>query len=256
MDRECALVTGATSGIGWATACALAGRGAVVGLLGRRREKAEELAAILREMGGEGIPLPADIGEPRQVEAAVAKLVAITGRLDTVVASAGVAFSGNVMDTTEEQWSHLMRVNLDGVFYAARFTMPHLLKSRGTFTAISSDAGVQGAPGYAAYCASKHGVIGFVRTLALDHGPQGVRSNVICPGMVETPMSDEAMASYSEAERAFYRSNVPLGRFGKPNEVAKAILHLTSEDASYSNGMVYSIDGGSTAGYFFVNNNS
>ena len=253
MDRECALVTGATSGIGWATACALAKRGAVVGLLGRRREKAEELAVILREMGGDGIPLPADITEPRRVEAAVAKLVAITGRLDTVVANAGMAFSGTIINTTEEQWSRLMRVNLDGTFYTARFTMPHLLKSKGTFTAISSDAGVQGAPGYAAYCASKHGVIGFVRTLALDHGPQGVRSNVICPGMVETPMSDEAMASYSEAERTFYRSNVPLGRFGKPNEVANAILHLTSDAASYSNGMVYSIDGGTTAGYYFAN---
>src|SRR5450631_2801167 len=91
------------SGIGWATACALAKRGAVVGLLGRRREKAEELAAILREGGGEGIPLLADIGEPRQVEAAVAKLVAITGRLDTVVASAGMAFEGSIMDITEEQ---------------------------------------------------------------------------------------------------------------------------------------------------------
>jgi meso-butanediol dehydrogenase / (S,S)-butanediol dehydrogenase / diacetyl reductase len=148
VDRECALVTGATSGIGWATACALAKRGAVVGLLGRRRSR---------------------------------------------------------------------------------------------------------CPGYAAYCASKHGVIGLARTLALDHGPQGVRSNVICPGMVETPMSDEAMASYSEAERTFYRSNVPLGRFGKPHEVANAILHLTSDAASYSNGMVYSIDGGTTAGYYFAN---
>src|ERR1700687_4130849 len=101
MDRECALVTGATSGIGWAAACALAERGAVVGLLGRRREKAEELAGILRESGGEGIPLQADVGEYRQVEAAVAKLVEITGRLDTVVASAGVAFSASVMQTTE-----------------------------------------------------------------------------------------------------------------------------------------------------------
>jgi meso-butanediol dehydrogenase/(S,S)-butanediol dehydrogenase/diacetyl reductase len=227
------------SGIGWATAFALAERGAVVGLLGRRREKAEELATRLREVGGEGIPLVADVSDPRQVEAAVARLTAITGRLDTVVANAGIAFS-------------LMRINLDGVFYTARFTMPHLLKSKGTFTAISSDAGVQSAPGYAAYCASKHGVIGFIRTLALDHGPQGVRSNVICPGMVETPMSEEAMVSYSEAERAVYRGNVPPGRFGKPDEVAKAILHLSSRDASYSNGMVYSIDGGSTAGYFFA----
>jgi meso-butanediol dehydrogenase / (S,S)-butanediol dehydrogenase / diacetyl reductase len=253
MDRECALVTGATSGIGWATACALAKRGAVVGLLGRRREKAQELAALLREAGGEGIPLPADVSDPKQVEAAVAQLTGITGRLDTVVASAGIAFSGNVLQTTIEQWSQLMRINLDGVFYTAHFSLPHLLKSKGTFTAISSDAGVQGAPTYAAYCASKHGVIGLVRTMALDHGPHGVRSNVICPGMVETPMSDEAMASYPETERAFYRSNIPLGRFGKPHEVANAILHLTSAEASYSNGMVYSIDGGTTAGYFFAN---
>jgi meso-butanediol dehydrogenase/(S,S)-butanediol dehydrogenase/diacetyl reductase len=127
-----------------------------------------------------------------------------------------------------------------------------LLASKGTFTAIASDAGLQGAVGYAAYCASKHAVVGFVRCLALDHGPQGVRSNVVCPGWVETPMADELLAVASESEIAFYRGSVPLGRFARPQEVAKAVLHLSSVEASFANGMTYSIDGGSTAGYFFA----
>jgi meso-butanediol dehydrogenase/(S,S)-butanediol dehydrogenase/diacetyl reductase len=173
-----------------------------------------------------------------------------TGKLDTVVSNAGVAFSATLAATREEDWARVMRINLDGTFFTAKFTMPHLLKSRGTFTAVASDGGIQGAVAYAAYCASKHGVVGFVRCLALDHGKDGVRCNMVAPGFVETPMAEALLAGASATERDYYQKNVPMGRFARPDEVADAIAHLSSDQASYANGMVYSLDGGSTSGYY------
>lgn len=247
---ECALVTGATSGIGTAIAMRLAARGAFVGVLGRNEAAANAVVAAIEAAGGRAVPLIADVADPAALEAAIVQLLALSGRLDTVVANAGIAFTGTVLDTSVDAWQQLLAINLSGAFYTAKFTMPHLTRRGGAFVAISSDAGVTGASAYAAYCASKHGLIGLVRCLALDHGRQGVRSNVVCPGLVETPMADRLMAGSSVAEQDFYRSAVPLGRFGRPNEVANVVAHLTSEEASYANGMVYSLDGGSTAGYY------
>jgi len=251
MTQETALVTGATSGIGWAVAHALAARGATVGVLGRRRERAEALVEEIRHAGkGRAIPLVADVSNPEEIEAAIAGLVGQTGRLDTVVSSAGIAFNATLTETSIEDWKRLQEVNLGGTFYLARACMPHLAESRGTFTAVASDAGTQGAVGYAAYCASKHGVIGLVRAIALEWGPAGVRCNVVAPGFVETPMADALLTGVSDAERKFYEKSVPIGRFARPEEVADAVAHLSSSSASYVNGMVYAIDGGATAGYF------
>jgi meso-butanediol dehydrogenase/(S,S)-butanediol dehydrogenase/diacetyl reductase len=142
-------------------------------------------------------------------------------------------------------------VNLTGVFLTARYAIPHLeAGGEASFVAVSSDAGIQGAAGFAAYCASKHGVIGLVKSLALDHGPRGVRCNAVCPGFVETPMAERIFADLPEQERERWRGTVPLGRFGLPEEVAEAIAHLSSPQASYVNGHTYVIDGGGTAGYF------
>lgn len=107
-----------------------------------------------------------------------------------------------------------------------------------------------GAQGFAAYCASTHAVIGLIKCMALDHGPQGIRSNAVCPGLVDTPMADAIFADTSDAERDYFRRTVPLGRFATPEEVAAAVAHLSSPDATYANGMTYRLDGGSTAGYF------
>lgn len=122
----------------------------------------------------------------------------------------------------------------------------------GAFVEIASDGGVQGAQEGGAYCATKHGVVGLVRCLALDHGPKGIRCNAVCPGFVETPMAERIFVEMSVEERKAWEETGPLGRFARPDEVAAAVAHITSEEASYLNGAVYSLDGGATAGYFLA----
>jgi meso-butanediol dehydrogenase/(S,S)-butanediol dehydrogenase/diacetyl reductase len=143
----------------------------------------------------------------------------------------------------------VIATNLTGTFLTARFALPHLLSGGGAFVAVSSDAGLQGAPAYAAYCASKHGVAGLVRAMALDHGPQGVRCNAVCPGFTWTPMAERLLGDDAR-ERSFWEGAVPLGRFGRPEEIADVIAHLSSPEAAYTNGLLYAADGGGTAGFF------
>jgi NAD(P)-dependent dehydrogenase (short-subunit alcohol dehydrogenase family) len=248
---EVAIVTGATSGIGKATALRLAQRGAAIGVLGRNREAGEHVVAQIRESGGKAIVQIADVAKLEELQRAVAAVVKEFGQLDTVVSNAGMAITGSVTDTEPKDWYRLIDVNLNGTYHLARCTVPHLLaRGGGTFVAVSSDAGVQGAVGYAAYCASKHAINGLIRCMALDHGPKGIRSNAVCPSFVDTPMAEALLSQASAQEREYYRRIVPLGRFARPEEVADVIEHLTSKASSYANGMMYHLDGGSTAGYF------
>lgn len=250
MPSEVAFVTGAGSGIGRATAVRLAARGADLGLFDISEEGLTITAALLRENGGRVLELAGDVSDEPQVAAAV-ESTAELGLLRTVVAAAGIELIGLTPQTTLNDWQAVLAVNLTGVFLTAKHAIPHLERhGEGAFVAVSSDAGIQGAQGFAAYCASKHGVIGLVRSLALDHGPEGVRCNAVCPGFVETPMADRIFAGQSEAERERWRKTVPLGRFARPEEVAEAIAHLSSPQASYLNGHTYVLDGGGTAGYF------
>lgn len=197
--------------------------------------------------------LPADVSSLEEVERAVAALVSEFGHLDTVVSSAGVAIGGTVTDMDVGDWHRVIDVNLNGTFHLARATMPHLVaRGGGAFVAVSSDAGVQGALGFAAYCASKHAVNGLVRCLALDYGAKGVRSNAVCPSFVETPMAEQLLSSVSEDERNYYRRVIPLARFARPEEVAGVIAHLSSKAGSYTNGLMYCLDGGETAGLYLA----
>jgi NAD(P)-dependent dehydrogenase (short-subunit alcohol dehydrogenase family) len=167
------------------------------------------------------------------------------------VSCAGVVREHRLHETSDRDWDELISVNLSGTFFLARQTIPWLFKrGGGSFVAISSDSGVQGAIGYGAYCASKHGVIGMIRCMALDYGPQGIRSNAVCPSFVETPMADAIFSRASPGARESYRKLVPLQRFAQADEIAKVVAHLSSDDASYTNGSIYMVDGGATAGYF------
>ncbi|MEX2648906.1 MAG: SDR family NAD(P)-dependent oxidoreductase [Alphaproteobacteria bacterium] len=244
--REVAIVTGAASGIGRATALRLAARGARLGLIDRDGEGLEATAKAIAAARCH----VADVSDSRALAMAVRDIAQAEGGLDTVVNCAGIARETLVHETPEADWHDVIAVNLTGTFLLARHTLPWLLKrGRGAFVAISSDSGVWGAIGYGAYCASKHGVIGMIRCMALEYGSAGIRSNAVCPAFVATPMADAIFSRAPQGTRESFRNLVPLKRFAEADEVAKVVAHLSSDEASYTNGSVYMVDGGATAGY-------
>jgi len=246
---EVALVTGAGSGIGAATAVELADRGAAVALLDRSAEGAASTAARIRERDGTAVVVAADVTDDGAVARAVETAERELGPLSTVVAAAGVEMPGTVAEISLEDWHLALDVNLTGVFLTARHTVPRLVEhGGGAFTAVSSDVGFRGSEGEIAYSAAKHGVVGLVRCLAIDHGRQGVRANAVCPGFVATPMADRLLGT--DGDRSAYERTIPLGRFAQPQQIAKVIAHLCSQEASHTNGMVYIADGGASAGFF------
>ncbi|MFL1526256.1 SDR family NAD(P)-dependent oxidoreductase [Pseudomonas sp. O230] len=250
--KSVVVVTGAGSGIGQSVAIEFSKLGYfVVGadqnILGLQRTT--ELA------GGEGNfhSIQVDVRNESNMEAVFAYVKQSKLLLHAVAACAGVARSGVVDTLSETDWDFTMNVNVKGVWLTAKYAMPIFVAQRsGAFIAIGSDASLRGASGYGAYCASKHAVLGLVRCLALDYGHLGVRSNIVCPGFVQTPMMDKLFEEAADpaAEMSAYAKEVPLGRFALPLEIAKVIIHLASAESSYTNGAIYSIDGGVTAGHF------
>lgn len=244
------LVTGAGSGIGQATAVAFAEQGfSVVGcdLSVAGLEKTKEMIGLDRF-----ISIETDVRNEDNIKFAFDYVAQSGLPLYAVAACAGVAKTSSAHEQSQDDWDFIVDINLKGVWLTAKHAMPLFLEhGKGTFVAVGSDASVRGASGYAAYCASKHAVLGLVRCLALDYGSRGIRSNVVCPGFVQTPMMESLLAEAADpvAEMMAYAKEVPLGRFAYPQEVANVILHLASEEASYTNGAVYSLDGGATAGH-------
>ena len=240
-----ALVTGGGSGIGAATARRLAADGWGVAITGRRPEPLDALADEL-----DALALPGDVGERADAEAAVAATVEQFGGLDGLVLNAGRSGApGSLLEVDPDGFADVHRVNVLGSLVTARAAIRPLLERKGALVAVSSVAGLRAAPDSVAYCSSKAALVMLAQCIAVDHGPAGVRANVVCPGWTRTPMGDRAMAglaggpdeAYAEATR-----HVPLQRACGPEEVAGAIAWLLSDDASYVNGAVLTVDGGST----------
>lgn len=245
LGKPVAFVTGAAAGIGAAAALAAAQDGYDVVLVDLSTDALVRTAADCREHGAQVWEHAGDVTDIDMMKSAAAQPPSI----EAVLHCAGVEVLGAVHNTTPEAWHRCLSVNAFGTFTVGQATIDALTASRGSFTVVASDAGVTGAKGFAAYCASKHAVVGLIKCMALDYGPRGVRCNAVAPGFVETAMTQRIFAD-DPAARDFYARTVPLGRFATPAEVASAMLHLAGPQATYTNGQIYRIDGGSTAGYF------
>lgn len=246
LDGRRALVTGATSGIGRATALRFAEEGARVALVGRSAEGLSEVAAQVRERGGESVEVRADLTVEEDATRAVSETVEKLGGLDVLVNAAGIISNGTVETTTLADWDAMMNVNLRSVFQLMQLCAPHLEKRPGNVVNVSSVTGLRAFPGVLAYCVSKAGVDQLTRCAALELAPKRVRVNAVNPGVVVTQihrrggMDEQKYAAFLEHSKTTH----PIGRVGTPEEVAELILFLASDRAAWITGATYSIDGG------------
>ncbi|WP_439111716.1 glucose 1-dehydrogenase [Lentibacter sp.] len=241
-----ALVTGASSGIGRATALAFARQGAKVVVAARRLEQCEETVSLIREAGGEAILCRCDVAKSADVQALVEATIAAFGRLDYLFNNAGIEGTTftPVAEYTEDAWGQVIAINLSGVFLCTKYAIPHLVKTKGAIVNMASISGLSGGRMGAAYYASKHGVVGITKSTAIEYADQGVRVNAVAPAVIETPMIERAELVGNEAFEQRMLSLHPLGRFGLPDEVADAVVWLCSEQASFITGHTLPVDGG------------
>lgn len=238
-----AIVTGAGSGIGEATAKRLASEGASVVLAGRTRAKLDRVSATLPE--GKTLVRVTDVSLLQDVEGLVRDTLQKFGRLDVLVNNAGVAPEGKITEATIDDWRQVMAIDLDGVFYGCRVAIPELIKTKGTIINVSSVSGLGGDWGLSFYNAAKGAVTNFTRALAMDHGGDGVRVNAVCPSLTRSCLTEDIFQD--QGLLAKFKERIPLGRGAEPEEVADVIAFLASHDARFVNGVNLPVDGGLTA---------
>lgn len=254
LKDKVAIVTGATSGIGRATAALFAKEGAKVVLVGRNRSRGEEILRGIRNTGGEGVFVTGDVSKENDVIRAVETAQENYGRLDVLFNNAGVIGPiRNLAEVTEKEWGELMDTNVKGVFFGLKRAIPVMIKQGGgSIINTGSECSVVAIPKYSAYCASKGAVLMLTRVAALECAPHGIRVNCICPGATYTAMMELEGLTILGKEKMdqFYKDaarNIPLGRIAQPEEIAKVVLFLASDDSSYMTGAAIPVDAGTTA---------
>ncbi len=243
LNGKIAIVTGGGRGIGRAIATAMAREGAFVVVIDRNQELGAQTAADLVAAGGQAEFIRADVSRKEEVEQAIAQVLERHGRVDILVNNAGVHDARPFWEEPEELWDRMYRVNVLGTVFPSQAVVRHMIpRQQGVIVNIASKAGVVGEPGHAAYSASKGAVISLTREMAIELAPYGIRVNAVCPGPVETDMLYTAIPD--EEARRELAASVPLGRLGRPEDIAATVVFLASDESAWCTGQAISVDGG------------
>jgi NAD(P)-dependent dehydrogenase (short-subunit alcohol dehydrogenase family) len=245
MEGKIILVTGGSSGIGYATAEAFAREGAHVVIASRGEKRGEEASEAIRNMGGESLFVKTDVSQEDQVKQMVDRVVSTYGRLDFAFNNAGVEGKGaRLAKETMEMWNRIMEINLKGTWLCMKYELLQMVKQGGGIIINNaSTSGLGGTPRLTIYSASKHGVIGLTKGAALEYISENIRINAVCPGIIRTPMHDERLQTTPGLEEIML-SMIPMRRLGKPEDVASLVMWLCSDDASYVTGSTFLMGGG------------
>ncbi|MDP9268094.1 MAG: SDR family oxidoreductase [Acidobacteriota bacterium] len=249
LQGKIAIVTGGTSGIGRDAAILFAKAGAKVVVAGRREAEGKETIEMVRAAGGDGLFVKTDVAKAADVHALVQRTVEKFGRLDIAFNNAGIEGTWvPIVEQSEEDWDRSIDINLKGMWLCLKYEIQQMLKqgSGGAIVNMASVAGLVGAAGAATYCASKHGVMGLTKSAALETARSGIRVNVVCPAVIETPMGERIWGA--PEMKKFALGLHPIGRLGKPMEVAEAVVWMCSDRASFMTGQSLVLDGGFMAG--------
>lgn len=244
LENKVAIVTGAGSGFGRATAKLFATEGAKIVAVDYNEETAQETVAHIKENDGEAVAVKADVSKEKDVEKFIKTAVGTFGQIDILFNNAGIYRPGDVENTTLDDWQQSLNVNVTALFLACKQAMPYLKETQGNIINTASAGGIIGFPNAVSYATTKGAVISFTRALAVDYAQEGVRANAISPGTGETGMTKELL----EDEEIFegFVAPIPMKRLGQPNDIANAALFLASEQSSYITGHALPVDGGWT----------
>ena len=248
LENKVALVTGAASGIGRASSLILAREGAKMVVSDIDASGAEETLSLIKERGGDGVFVHADVSKSNDVQELISRAVSTYGRLDCAYNNAGIEgyMSGRLHEYPEETWDRLVDINIKGVWLCLKYEIPLMLEQGGgAIVNTASVAGLVGARRLSAYIASKHAVVGLTKAAALEYAQDGIRVNAVCPGTIDTPMLDRLIAGWKTDEDMNTRH--PIGRLGTPAEIAETVAWLCSDAASLVTGIAMAVDGGQTA---------
>jgi len=251
LKGKVALITGGTSGIGSATATCFAREGAKVAITGRNDERGEKVVQEIVANGGESLFIRSDVRFADQCRNAVDRTLERFGKIDVLFNNAGAFHPKTIPECTEEEWDETIDSSLKGAFLMSKYALPSMIEQgSGSIIHTSSGWGILGGSGAASYCAAKGGLVVMAKAMAIDHGPQGIRVNCVCPGDVMTPMlpDDAAKRGMTWDDYAAGAADRPLGRIGTPEEIADAVLFLASDESSFVTGESLVVDGGGVAG--------